>query len=62
MALAFETAHGMPPASGFTKMPFASIALGAEQTRRGSAGIVLATAEDPWTVIMRPTGIAVSGS
>lgn len=31
MALAFETAYGTPPAGGFTKMPFASTTLGAEQ-------------------------------
>ena len=31
MALAFETTYGMPPASGFTRMPFASTSLGAEQ-------------------------------
>ena len=31
MALAFETTYGTPPASGFSKMPFASTTLGAEQ-------------------------------
>ena len=31
MALAFETVYGTPPASGFTKMPFASTSLGSEQ-------------------------------
>jgi hypothetical protein len=31
MALAFETVYGTPPASGYTKMPFASTTLGAEQ-------------------------------
>ena len=31
MAFAFETTYGTPPASGFTKMPFASTTLGAEQ-------------------------------
>ena len=31
MALAFETVYGTPPPSGFTKMPFASTTLGAEQ-------------------------------
>jgi len=31
MALAFETIYGTPPAGGFTKMPFASTTLGAEQ-------------------------------
>ena len=30
MALAFETTYGTPPASGFTRMPFASTSLGAE--------------------------------
>jgi hypothetical protein len=31
MALAFETTYGTPPASGYTRMPFASTSLGAEQ-------------------------------
>ncbi len=31
MALAFENTYGTPPAGGFTKMPFASTTLGAEQ-------------------------------
>jgi hypothetical protein len=31
MALAFETTYGTPPVGGFTKMPFASTSLGAEQ-------------------------------
>src|SRR6056297_3014905 len=31
MALAFETTYGTPPASGFSRMPFASTSLGAEQ-------------------------------
>ncbi|MFP1646466.1 phage tail tube protein [Pontitalea aquivivens] len=31
MALAFETSYGTPPAGGFTRMPFASTTLGAEQ-------------------------------
>lgn len=31
MALAFETTYGTPPESGFTRMPFASTSLGAEQ-------------------------------
>ena len=31
MALAFETVYGTPPPGGFTKMPFASTSLGAEQ-------------------------------
>ena len=36
MALAFETTYGTPPASGFTRMPFASTSLGAEQPLLGS--------------------------
>ena len=31
MALAFETTYGTPPGSGYTRMPFASTSLGAEQ-------------------------------
>ncbi|GAA0306514.1 phage tail tube protein [Rhodovulum strictum] len=31
MALAFETTYGTPPGSGYTRMPFASTTLGAEQ-------------------------------
>ena len=31
MALAFETVYGAPPVGGFTRMPFASASLGAEQ-------------------------------
>ena len=31
MTLAFETTYGTPPVGGFTKMPFASTSLGAEQ-------------------------------
>ncbi|MES3152955.1 phage tail tube protein [Sphingomonas faeni] len=31
MALGFETAYGTPPASGYTKLPFVSCNLGAEQ-------------------------------
>jgi len=31
MSLAFETDYGTPPASGFTRIPFASTSLGAEQ-------------------------------
>ena len=31
MALAFETIYGTPPVGGFTRMPFASTTLGAEQ-------------------------------
>ena len=29
MALAFETTYGTPPASGYTRIPFASTTLGA---------------------------------
>ena len=36
MALAFETNYGTPPANGFTKMPFASTTLGAEQPLQAS--------------------------
>jgi len=36
MALAFETTYGTPPASGFTRMPFASTTLGAEQPLQAS--------------------------
>ena len=31
LALAFETTYGTPPASGYTRLPFASTTLGAEQ-------------------------------
>ena len=31
MALAFETVYGTAPASGYTRVPFASTSLGAEQ-------------------------------
>jgi hypothetical protein len=31
MALAFKTSNGTPPVGGFTKMPFASTSLGADQ-------------------------------
>ena len=31
MALAFETTYGTPPVGGFTRIPFASTSLGAEQ-------------------------------
>ena len=34
MALAFETTYGTPPASGFTRMPFATSSLGAERRCR----------------------------
>ena len=36
MALAFETSYGTPPVSGYTKMPFASTTLGAEQPLQAS--------------------------
>jgi len=32
MALAFETTYGTSPTSGYSKMPFATASLGAEQT------------------------------
>ena len=31
MALAFESVYGTPPVGGFTKMPFATASLGADQ-------------------------------
>ena len=41
MALAFETVYGTPPASGYTRVPFASTSLGvraaADQPRSCSA-------------------------
>jgi hypothetical protein len=36
MALAFETAYGTAPAGGYTRMPFASTSLGAQQPLLGS--------------------------
>ena len=45
MALAFETVYGSPPASGFTKMPFASTTLGAEQPLLASE--ILGYGRDP---------------
>jgi hypothetical protein len=36
MALAFETVYGTAPAGGFTRMPFASTSLGAQQPLLGS--------------------------
>ena len=36
MALAFETTYGTPPGSGFTRMPFATSTLGAEQPLQDS--------------------------
>ncbi|AMY71172.1 hypothetical protein [Frigidibacter mobilis] len=36
MALAFEAVYGTPPTDGFTRMPFASTTLGAEQPLLGS--------------------------
>ena len=36
MALAFETVYGTPPVTGFTRMPFATASLGAEQPLQAS--------------------------
>ncbi|MDP2062084.1 MAG: phage tail tube protein [Phaeovulum sp.] len=36
MALAFETSYGTPPVGGYTRMPFASTTLGAEQPLMGN--------------------------
>ncbi|MDZ4117815.1 phage tail tube protein, partial [Phaeovulum sp.] len=36
MALAFETVYGTPPVGGYTRMPFASTTLGAEQPLLGN--------------------------
>jgi hypothetical protein len=36
MALAFETSYGTPPVGGYTRMPFASTTLGAEQPLLGN--------------------------
>ena len=36
MALAFETVYGTAPAGGYTRMPFASTSLGAQQPRLSS--------------------------
>lgn len=36
MVLAFETTYGAPPASGFTRMPFATASLGGEQPLQAS--------------------------
>lgn len=49
MALAFETVYGTPPVSGFTKMPFASTTLGAEQPLLNSE--LLGYGRDPLTPI-----------
>ena len=54
MALAFETTYGTPPASGFTRMPFASTTLGAEQPLLASE--LLGYGRDP----LAPTKDAVT--
>ena len=54
MALAFETTYGTPPASGFTRMPFASTTLGAEQPLLASE--LLGYGRDP----LAPTRDAVT--
>ena len=54
MALAFETTYGTPPVSGFTRMPFASTTLGAEQPLLASE--LLGYGRDP----LAPTKDAVT--
>jgi hypothetical protein len=54
MALAFETTYGTPPASGFTRIPFASTSLGAEQPLLASE--LLGYGRDP----LAPTKDAVT--
>jgi hypothetical protein len=54
MALAFETSYGTPPASGFTRMPFACTTLGAEQPLLASE--LLGYGRDP----LAPTKDAVT--
>jgi hypothetical protein len=54
MALAFETNYGTPPASGFTRMPFARTTLGAEQPLLASE--LLGYGRDP----LAPTKDAVT--
>ena len=49
MALAFETTYGTPPACGFTRMPFASTSLGAEQPLLNSE--LLGYGRDPLALI-----------
>jgi hypothetical protein len=49
MALAFETVYGTPPASGYTRAPFASASLGAEQPLLSSE--LLGFGRDPLTPI-----------
>ena len=46
MALAFETVYGTAPASGYTRMPFASTSLGAQQPLLARS--CSATAAIPW--------------
>jgi hypothetical protein len=54
MALAFETSYGTPPASGFTRIPFACTTLGAEQPLLASE--LLGYGRDP----LAPTKDAVT--
>jgi hypothetical protein len=50
MALAFETRYGTPPVSGYTKMPFATASLGAEQPLQASE--LLGYGRDPLDPIL----------
>jgi hypothetical protein len=50
MALAFETTYGTPPVSGYTKMPFATASLGAEQPLQASE--LLGYGRDPLDPIL----------
>ena len=56
MALACETTYGTSPASGFTRMPFPSTSLGAEQPLLNSE--LLGYGRDP----LAPIKDAVTGS
>ena len=58
MALAFETTYGTPPASGFTRMPFASTSLGAEQPLLNSE--LLGYGRDPLAPSARDAGVTTS--
>ncbi|WP_372838672.1 phage tail tube protein [Phaeovulum sp.] len=57
MALAFETVYGTPPVGGFTRMPFASTTLGAEQPLLGNE--LLGFGRDPLAPIK--DAVAVDG-
>ena len=54
MALAFETTYGTPPASGYSKMPFANASLGAEQPLQTSE--LLGYGRDPQAPIKDAVG------